>query len=86
MKTNSEKETKNPPDCGWSVSIFFGLYSMDLLPIRLPNIPVRKDFQGRNLLSAILFGLAVGGLSTVFNSCCNPLFPLLIGFYLLLTI
>ena len=31
------------------------------------------------IFSAILFGLAIGGLSTAFNSCCNPIFPIILA-------
>jgi cytochrome c biogenesis protein CcdA len=61
------------------LAILFGLYSMDLLPFRLPGIKVKKDISGDSLISAILFGLAIGGLSTALNTCCNPIFPVILA-------
>lgn len=59
--------------------IFFGLYSMEFLPFRIPALRLKKETGERGLISAIFFGLAVGGLSTAFNSCCNPVFPIILA-------
>ncbi len=61
------------------ISIFFGLYSMDLLPFKMPGISVKQGKPGQTAFSAILFGLAIGGLSSALNSCCNPLFPVILA-------
>jgi cytochrome c-type biogenesis protein len=61
------------------ISIFFGIYSMDLLPFKLPGISVNHDQTRRSVFSAILFGLAIGGLSVTMNSCCNPIFPVILA-------
>jgi cytochrome c biogenesis protein CcdA len=61
------------------ISILFGLYSMDLLPFKLPGISISTHTAQRSILSAILFGLAIGGLSTTLNSCCNPIFPVILA-------
>lgn len=61
------------------ISIFFGLYSMDLLPFTIPGISIKSRETEQNLFSAILFGLAVGGVSSALNSCCNPLFPVILA-------
>jgi cytochrome c-type biogenesis protein len=61
------------------IAIFFGLYSMDLLPFKLPGISIKPGKSQENIFSAILFGLAVGGLSSALNSCCNPLFPVVLA-------
>jgi cytochrome c-type biogenesis protein len=61
------------------VCIFFGLYSMNFLPFRLPSFKINKENPKTGLISAILFGLAVGGLATAFNSCCNPVFPIILA-------
>jgi cytochrome c-type biogenesis protein len=59
--------------------IFFGLYSMDFLPFSLPALKIKNENQQPGLLPAILFGLIVGGLATAFNTCCNPLFPIILA-------
>ena len=61
------------------IAIFFGLYSMDFLPFRIPGITIKQSTSGQTVFSAILFGLAIGGLSSALNSCCNPLFPVILA-------
>ena len=61
------------------IAIFFGLYSMDLLPFKIPGISIKPRQSQNNLFSAILFGFALGGLSSALNSCCNPLFPVILA-------
>ena len=61
------------------IAIIFGLYSMGLVPVKLPSLSVKpRPFQ-QNIVTAILFGVAIGGLSTALNSCCNPLFPVILA-------
>lgn len=60
-------------------AVVFGLYTMDLFPVRLPGIAMKPGRDEKNFFSAILFGLAVGGLSSAVNSCCNPLFPVILA-------
>jgi cytochrome c-type biogenesis protein len=61
------------------ISIFFGMFTMDLLPFKMPNISVKQTNKKRNVFSAILFGLTVGGLTLACSSCCNPIFPIIIA-------
>jgi cytochrome c biogenesis protein CcdA len=61
------------------IAILFGLYSMNLLPFNLPGISIKKNQTRQGIFSAILFGLAIGGLSTALNSCCNPIFPVILA-------
>ena len=61
------------------IFIFFGFYSMDLLPFKMPGIKINTAQSEKNIFSAILFGLAIGGLSSALNSCCNPLFPVILA-------
>jgi len=61
------------------ICIFFGLYSMDLLPFKIPSISVNTENRKTGIVSAIIFGLTVGGLSSAFNTCCNPLFPIVLA-------
>ena len=61
------------------IAIFFGLYSMDLLPFRMPGISIKPGDAKQTVFSAILFGLTIGGLSSALNSCCNPLFPVILA-------
>jgi cytochrome c biogenesis protein CcdA len=61
------------------VCIFFGLFSLNFLPFRIPVLKVKKESQKPGIFHAILFGFIVGGLATAFNSCCNPMFPILLA-------
>ncbi|MDP1622371.1 MAG: cytochrome c biogenesis protein CcdA [Bacteroidales bacterium] len=61
------------------IAIIFGLYSMDLIPFKLPGLTIKPVNSGQNIFSAIIFGLTVGGLSTALNSCCNPIFPVVLA-------
>ena len=61
------------------IAVAFGLYSMDLLPFKIPGITLKPDPDEKKVFSAILFGLAIGGLSSALNSCCNPLFPVILA-------
>jgi cytochrome c biogenesis protein CcdA len=61
------------------IAIFFGLYSMNLLPFNLPGLSIKTNKNRQGVFAAILFGLAIGGLSTALNSCCNPIFPVILA-------
>jgi cytochrome c biogenesis protein CcdA len=61
------------------VAIIFGLYSMELVPFKLPGISVKRKESQQNIFTAIIFGLVVGGLSAACNSCCNPFFPVILA-------
>lgn len=59
--------------------IFFGLLSMDFLPFKMPSPKFGNASSKQGLVPAIIFGLTVGGISTAFNSCCNPVFPVILA-------
>jgi len=61
------------------IAIYFGLYSMNLLPFSLPSFSIPKNQNRQGIFSAIIFGLAIGGLSAALNSCCNPIFPVILA-------
>lgn len=61
------------------VAILFGLYSMELMPFKLPGISFKAGESQQNVVTAIIFGFAVGGLSAACNSCCNPFFPVILA-------
>jgi cytochrome c biogenesis protein CcdA len=61
------------------VAILFGLYSMELVPVKLPGISFKPQESQQNFFTAIIFGLVVGGLSAASNSCCNPFFPVILA-------
>jgi cytochrome c biogenesis protein CcdA len=61
------------------VSIIFGLYTMDLVPFKIPGITLNPAASRQTLFTAILFGFVVGGLSSACNTCCNPFFPVILA-------
>jgi cytochrome c biogenesis protein CcdA len=61
------------------ICIVFGLWSLDFLPFKIPALKFGKGASKPGILPAIIFGLTVGGISTAFNSCCNPVFPVILA-------
>jgi cytochrome c biogenesis protein CcdA len=61
------------------VCVFFGLYSLDILPFKIPAISINTENRKTGIISAIIFGLTVGGLFSALNTCCNPLFPIVLA-------
>jgi len=61
------------------ISIFFGLFSMDLLPFKMPAISINPIKGKNNVFSSMIFGLTVGGLTLACSSCCNPVFPIILA-------
>jgi len=61
------------------VAILFGLYSMELVPFKLPGVSIKTAESKQTVFTAIIFGLIVGGLSAACNSCCNPFFPVILA-------
>jgi len=61
------------------IMIFFGSYSLDLLPFKIPSISINAKNKNGSIFSAIIFGLTVGGLATALNTCCNPVFPIVLA-------
>ena len=58
------------------VTVFFGLLTLGLAPLRLPSLKPAVSSQPRGLLGAAVFGLVVGGASTTCTMvCCGPLLP-----------
>jgi cytochrome c-type biogenesis protein len=61
------------------IMIFFGLYTMDFLPFKIPSISINAKNKKGSVFSSMIFGLTVGGLATAFNTCCNPVFPIVLA-------
>lgn len=60
------------------ISIFFGLYSMDIVPIKIPGITLKQKNSAGGVLSAMIFGITIGGLASASSMCCNPFFPIVL--------
>ncbi|MFH0895590.1 MAG: cytochrome c biogenesis protein CcdA [Bacteroidota bacterium] len=61
------------------ISIFFGLFSMNLLPFKLPGFTIKPEKQKEGFFSSLIFGLTIGGLSLAFSTCCSPIFPIVLA-------
>ena len=61
------------------IAILFGVYTLDILPFKLPGIT--PNFQSKNsgVAGAVIFGFIMGGVFTLSNLCCNPVFPIVVG-------
>ena len=60
-------------------AIFFGLFTMDLLPFKIPSINIRSPRHKSGILSSVIFGLTIGGLTLASGTCCNPVFPIILA-------
>lgn len=60
-------------------AILFGLFTMDLLPFKIPSINIRSPRQKSGILSSVIFGLTIGGLTLASGTCCNPVFPVILA-------
>ncbi|MHC4092471.1 MAG: cytochrome c biogenesis CcdA family protein [Planctomycetota bacterium] len=62
------------------VTVFFGLLTLGLVPVRIPSIDLARAGRRHGLLGAATFGLVVGGASTTCTMvCCGPLLPAVLG-------
>ncbi len=61
------------------ISVFFGLFAMDLLPFKMPGISINPFNRKKGILSSAIFGLTVGGLLLASSSCCNPVFTIVLA-------
>ena len=61
------------------ISVFFGLFTMDLLPFKMPGINIKNPGYQSGILSSVILGLTVGGLTLVSGTCCNPVFPVILA-------
>lgn len=61
------------------ISVFFGLWTMELLPFKIPGIKINTTGRRPGTFSSIIFGLTIGGLTLACSSCCNPVFPIVLA-------
>ncbi|MGO8749443.1 MAG: cytochrome c biogenesis CcdA family protein [Thermoguttaceae bacterium] len=61
------------------VLIFFGLACLKLVPIKLPKLSSPDKNQPAGLIEAMVFGLLVGGSTTLCSAACNPTLALTLG-------
>lgn len=61
------------------VSVFFGLFTLDVLPFKMPNITLNPSRRKSGIFSSVIFGLTIGGLTLATGTCCNPVFPIILA-------
>jgi len=61
------------------IAIFFGVYTLDILPFKIKGITPHFQNQKNGMAGAILFGFVIGGTASLGSLCCNPIFPVVMG-------
>ncbi len=62
------------------VAVFFGLMTLGLVPIKLPQIKFTPKKSTGGLAGAVIVGfVAGGGLMACTLTCCSPVLPILFG-------
>jgi cytochrome c biogenesis protein CcdA len=61
------------------IMVLFGLVSLRLVQIRAPRLDLSENVLKRGMISAMVYGLALGGATTACSVGCNPLLPMAIG-------
>ena len=61
------------------ILIFFGVYTLDILPFKIPIVSLNLQKQRTGIIGAILFGITIGGFTALSNICCNPIYPIVMA-------
>lgn len=61
------------------ISVFFGLLTMELIPVKIPGLSVLPSKSEKGAFSGLLIGLTIGGLTLLTSTCCNPIFPVVMA-------
>jgi len=61
------------------ILIFFGVYTLDIMPFKLPGVSINYQNKKNGIAGAVLFGLIVGSLTSLGTLCCNPIFPIVVA-------
>jgi len=61
------------------IAIFFGVYTLDLLPFKIKGISLNFQNKKGGIAGAVLFGFMMGGATSLGSLCCNPIFPIVMG-------
>ena len=58
------------------ILILFGVYTLNILPFKIPGISVNLQHRKGGIAGAALFGFIIGGVIPLSGLCCNPIFPI----------
>jgi cytochrome c biogenesis protein CcdA len=61
------------------ILIFFGVYTLDILPFKIPGISLKSQNKQSGIAGAALFGFSLGGVTSLSALCCNPVFPIIMA-------
>ena len=61
------------------ISILFGVYTLDILPFKIPGLSVNFQNKRSGIIGAALFGFVIGGILPLSSLCCNPVFLIVIA-------
>jgi cytochrome c biogenesis protein CcdA len=61
------------------VAIFFGVFTLDILPFKIGSITPNFKSNKGSITGAIIFGIVMGGATSLGSLCCNPIFPIVMG-------
>jgi cytochrome c biogenesis protein CcdA len=61
------------------IAILFGVYTLDILPFKIPGISTNFQSKRSGIAGAMLFGFVMGGAVSLGSLCCNPIFPIVMG-------
>jgi cytochrome c biogenesis protein CcdA len=61
------------------IAILFGVYTLDILPFKIPGISTNFQSKKSGIAGAMLFGFVMGGAVSLGSLCCNPIFPIVMG-------
>jgi cytochrome c biogenesis protein CcdA len=61
-------------------AVVFGLFSLNLLPIKIPAIKIMPVQENRSMAGSLIFGFSLGGATLSCTlACCSPVLPLIMG-------
>jgi len=61
------------------IAIFFGVYTLDILPFKIKGISPNFQNKQSGIVGAVLFGFLMGGAISLGSLCCNPIFPIVVA-------
>jgi cytochrome c biogenesis protein CcdA len=61
------------------VAILFGVYTLDILPFKIPGMSVSFQNKKSGIAGSVLFGFIMGGVTSLSSLCCNPIFPVVMA-------
>jgi cytochrome c biogenesis protein CcdA len=61
------------------IAILFGVYTLDILPFKIPGISPNFQSKKSGIAGAIIFGFVMGGAISLGGLCCNPIFFIVMG-------